>query len=161
MLRTIAFRLKAFRISYLSVSLLATMYSVYLLVDGIITGLEEGIAFRGIVGLIALAAVALFQTGIVSFIIRSLRTGQTLLMKHLVFKNDGRPYYFGLILAAVSSAVTLVLAVLLFVALLFPHMDGNMRLLVADIMLTFGLNLAFTVVFYFTFKHESGTFELI
>ncbi len=161
MLKSITFRLKAFRISYLLVSLALAGGCIWLLGSEIVKGFREGLSFHAAVGLFGLVAVLLFESGILSFIVRSLRSGQTLMLKHLVFKADGTPYIFGLVLAAVGTALTLGFGLLILFAGILPTLEHSPRMLIGDILVTLGTNLLFSVLYFFTFRHESGTFQLI
>lgn len=154
-------RIKSFRLCYLSATLLTLLFTLLLIALSIQRGIEEGLRFKDAVRLFALTALLLFQGGIVSFIIRSLRCGQTLLMKHLVFKGDGSPYPFGIALAASVCLATLCLAILLFSSLLLPAMELFSRLFVGGCLLSVGMQLLFVCLYFVCFRYEAGSFTII
>lgn len=159
--KPLSFRLKAYRISYLVASLLTVAFTCYLIVSNVVDGIENGLQFQKAIDLFTLVALGLFESGIIAFIIRSLKGGQTLLIKHLVFKNDGTPYLFGIVLAGVGAVITLVLGVLLATCVIVPKMEFGARMLVVDIMFTVFINLLFVDLYAWMFRHESGTFQII
>ena len=154
-------RSRLFRWSYLTANGLLLAYGVYLLVAGILTGFREGLQFRQTVNLVALLAACLFEVGILLFIVRSLRTGMTLLMKHLVFKRDGTPYRLGIGLSLLGAVPLLLCGVMLLSGVWLSAMEASMRRFVGFSALLAGVNLLFVFLFFVTFHHESGTFEII
>ena len=161
MAKTLTFRLKAYRISYLVFSLIMVAFTIFLIVTNIIDGINNGLQFDKALDLFTFVALGLFESGIISFIIRSLRGGQTLLIKHLVFKRDGTPYIFGIVLVAVGALLTLVLGILLATKVMAPSMVLSSRMLVIDILFTVFVNLFFVDLYAWVFRHESGTFQII
>ena len=161
MAKTLTFRLKAYRISYLVFSLIIVAFTIFLIVTNIIDGINNGLQFDKALDLFTFVALGLFESGIISFIIRSLRGGQTLLIKHLVFKRDGTPYIFGIVLVAVGALLTLVLGILLATKVMAPSMVLSSRMLVIDILFTVFVNLFFVDLYAWVFRHESGTFQII
>ena len=161
MAKTLTFRLKAYRISYLVFSLIMVAFTIFLIASNIIEGINNGLQFDKALDLFTLVAVGLFESGIIAFIIRSLRGGQTILIKHLVFKPDGKPYKFGIILVAVGAVLTLVLGILLATKAMVPDMEFGARMLVVDILFTVFVNLFFVDLYAWVFRHESGTFQII
>lgn len=154
-------RSRLFRWSYLIVNGLLLCWGVYLLASGLKIGLEEGVRFRQTVNLVALLAACLFEVGILLFIVRSLRTGTTLLMKHLVFKNDGTPYRLGILLALPGALSMLLSGIMVTWGGWLGAMEASMRQFVGFSALIAGVNLLFVFLFFVTFRHESGTFEII
>lgn len=157
-------KIKIFRIFYLVISLALCAYTTFLLLSGIISNLHGALEFKDTVNLFALLFALLFECGIVMFIIRSMRS-QTLLMKNLVFKQDGTPYRLGVVLVSVGGIVLSIVGILLLCSAyfwhLFPGMEKDMQLFIADVALIFGINLDFTLGYFLCFRHESGTFLLI
>ncbi len=156
---------KAFRLVYLMLSLAVCFYTAFLLAQNIISGIQNTLTFRDVVNMFALLFALLLETSIVLFIIRSLRSGLTILMKHLVFKSDGAPYRFGVILCAIGGIVFTGLSIFVFVSAygtdyLNPILP-QMQRFIADITMIFGVNLVFTFVYFLLFRHESGTFRII
>ena len=136
-------------------------FTIFLIVTNIIDGINNGLQFDKALDLFTFVALGLFESGIISFIIRSLRGGQTLLIKHLVFKRDGTPYIFGIVLVAVGALLTLVLGILLATKVMAPSMVLSSRMLVIDILFTVFVNLFFVDLYAWVFRHESGTFQII
>lgn len=157
-------KIKIFRILYLAVSLSLCGYTAFLMAGNIISGFKSALSFKDVVNLFALLFAFLFETAIVLFIIRSLRS-QTILMKNLVFKPDGTPFKMGVILVSCGGFFFTGLSALFFCSPYAGHffdaLERNMRLFIADVTLIFGANLLFTFAYFITFRHESGTFELI
>lgn len=152
-----------FKTVYLIFSLLVAIYTAYLLVFNLIRGVKTGITFDDSILLIAVLIALLFQGSIVGFVVRSFRA-PTVLMKNLVFKNDGTPYMAGLIGVAVTAAVTTVLAVLMFVSAYIVNlfnMDKQSQCFILCFLLIISVNFVFTTVYFFTFRHESGSFTII
>lgn len=154
-------RSRLFRLSYLVATVALLGYAGFLLYDGIATGFAEGLSFQRAVNLVALLAAALFEVGILLFIIRSLRTGQTLLMKHLVFKADGTPYRLGILLSVCAALPLLLCGIMLVSGAWLSFMEASLRQFVGTAALIAGVNLLFVFLFFVTFHHESGTFEII
>ena len=159
--KTLAFKLKAYRISYLVFSLIMVAFTVFLIVNNIADGVKNGLQFDKALDLFTFVALGMFESGIITFIIRSLRGGQTLLIKHLVFKRDGTPYVFGIVLVAVGAVITLVLGILLATKVMVPDMEFGARMLVVDILFTVFVNLFFVDLYAWLSRHESGTFQII
>ncbi len=128
---------------------------------GVIDGIKNGLEFGKALDLFTFVALLLFESGITTFIFRSLRGGQTLLIKHLVFKRDGKPYVFGITLVSVGAVVTLTLGTLLVTSVIAPSMEWLVRMLLVDIMFTIFINLFFVDLYAWVFRHESGTFQII
>lgn len=157
-------RIKAFRISYLICSLCIAAFGIYVLALCLIDGINNGVTFDLTINAVSVTVCVLFEVAIIFFIIRSLRTHLTLLMKNLVFKQDGSPYPFGIIASAVGSVLFIAATILLFVAPALNWLDAMttpMRLFIADVTLTMAANLGFTQAYFWCFRRESGTFEII
>lgn len=158
-------KIKAFRMTYLTLSLALCAYMLYQLIAGICTGLNDRLGFTGIINLFSLLFALLFETGITLFIIRSLHASQTLLMKNLVFNRDGSPYHVGVGFVSIGAPVFLAMAVFFLGCTygweLLSQLDPGMLLLAADVTLIFGLNLSATMTYFLLFRHEAGAFALI
>lgn len=152
-----------FKTIYLIFSLLVAIYVVYLLVDSLIAGVKAGVTFDDSILLIALLIALLFEGSIIGFVIRSFKA-PTILMKNLVFKNDGTPYLPGLIGVAIAAVITTALAILTFVSAYVTNifnMDKLSQCFILCFLLIAGVNFSFTAIYFFTFRHESGTFTII
>lgn len=158
-------KIKLFRVIYLIASAAICAYTVFLLTQNILSGIRNTLTFRDTVNLFALLFALLLESSIVLFIVRSLRSGVTILMKHLVFKPDGTPYRLGVVLCATGGIVFSALSVLVFISTYgadFLHpMLPQMQRFIADITMIFGVNLLFAFAYFLLFRHESGTFRLI
>ena len=157
-------KIRVFRAIYLTISALVLCFTVYNLVRNILSGIHASLSFKEMVNIFALLFALLFEFSIVLFIIRSMRS-QTLLMKHLVFKPDGTPFKLGVILVAAGGVILTVLTVVIFASAFGSNflapMEKKMQFFIADVMMIFGINLLFTLFYFLTFRHESGTFEMI
>lgn len=157
-------KIRVFRAIYLTISALVLCFTVYNLVRNILSGIHASLSFKEMVNIFALLFALLFEFSIVLFIIRSMRS-QTLLMKHLVFKPDGTPFKLGVILVAaggvILTALTVVILASAFGSNFLAPMEKKMQFFIADVMMIFGINLLFTLFYFLTFRHESGTFEMI
>lgn len=156
-------KIKVFRLTYLAFSLLVAAFSLSLFLRALVLAFKNGVMLDGTVQLIALLLNVLFQAAIVMFIVRSMRSGQTLLMKNIVFKQDGAPFVFGIVVSAVLAVAFVALSVVLVVSAIVGlfSMDVNAQLLIASVTLTLGVNAAFCFAYFVTFRHESGSFEII
>lgn len=158
-------KIKKYRLAYLLVSLALCGYLIYQLIAGVILNFIGNADFQDIINLFSLLFTLLFETSIVLFIIRSLRSHQTLLMKNLVFNRDGTPYKAGLSVICVGGILLTVAAIALLLCaysgtLLFK-LDQQTLLFIADVTLIFGVNLDFTLLYFILFRHEAGAFALI
>ncbi|MCM1533035.1 MAG: hypothetical protein NC099_00090 [Corallococcus sp.] len=152
-----------FKSVYLSVSLAVIGYALYSLIDYIIYGFHNKISFDDCIVLISLVIAILFEGSIIGFIIRSYRY-PTVLMKNLVFKNDGTPYLAGIILVLVGALISCAVAVVFFIsgyAKSLLDIPLRAQRFVAYVGLMLFVNLAFTEIYFLTFRHESGSFTII
>lgn len=152
-----------YKIFYLVFSVLALAYTVYIFAENIVHGFNEGLSFDDIILLIATLFALLFEGSIIWFVIRSFKQ-PTLLMKNLVFKNDGTPYVPGIVIVCIGIAIFVTLATVFFVsAYIVPFVDMSLRAqwFILDVGLVLGTNLLFTLIYFFTFRHESGSFAII
>ena len=152
-----------FKIIYLIFSLLVAAYAAYLLLENLIKGVKAGVTFDDSILLIAGLIALLFQSSIVGFIIRSFKA-PTILMKNLVFKNDGTPYLPGLIGIAIAAVITTAIAVVVFVSAYIVNllnMDKQSQCFILSFLLIVCVNFLFTTFYFFTFRHESGSFTII
>lgn len=152
-----------FKIAFLVCSLLAIAYTTYIFFENIVNGVKNGLSFDDIILLIATLFCLLFEGSIIGFIVRSFKQ-PTILMKNLVFKNDGTPYKPGIAMICIGIALTLAMtAVFLTSAYIRPLFDMPKRAqyFILDVGLTLLVNFAFTMIYFFTFRHESGSFALI
>ena len=152
-----------FKIIYLIMSFLVIGYSAYIFFENLVNGFVNNLSFDDIVLLIATLFAILFEGSIIGFIIRSFKQ-PTILMKNLVFKNDGTPYKPGIALISVGIALTLAMSVVFFISsyitILFA-MPIRASYFILDVGLTLLVNFVFTLVYFFVFRHESGTFAII
>lgn len=160
----ISSKIKAFRVCYLIVSLGICLFTGTILVENVRSGFQSSLSFNDVVRIISLLLSLLFEISIVLFIIRSMKS-QTLLMKNLVFKPDGTPFKPGIVLVSSGGVLFTILSGMLlysaYVGRTIYMFTTKAQIFIADVMLIFGINLLFSSVYYFAFRHESGTFELI
>jgi hypothetical protein len=158
-------KILAFRVIYLIITALILLYSLYLLLNNIAYVADKGMATNDIINIFATTFALMFETSIMLFIIRSMRSRQTLLMKNLVFKRDGKPYMPGVVGCAVGGILLLAASVVMLVAAygngMLEAMAVQIRLFIADVTLMLGTNLAASFVYFLLFRHESGSFEII
>lgn len=161
--KTAATKGKIFKIIYLVFSVLVAAYTAYLLIANLVSGIKTGISFDETIILLAVLLALLFEGSIAGFVIRSFNA-PTLLMKNLVFKNDGTPYWAGFIGITVAAVVFLALAVVVFVSAYvvnFIGMDKQSLCFMLSFLLIVGVNFAFTTIYFLTFRHEAGSFAII
>ena len=161
--RDVSRKKTAFKISYLVFSLLVAIYISYLLIDNLIQGINTGIDFDASILLIGVLVALLFQSSVVGFVVRSFNA-PTILMKNLVFKNDGTPYLPGLIIITIAAVMFTVLAIVMFVSAYIVklfNLDNPTQNFILSFLLIVCVNLSFTSIYFFTFRHESGSFEII
>ena len=84
-------KIRIFRAVYLTVSILILCFTVYNLVQNILSGIHTSLPFKDMVNIFALLFALLFELSIVLFIVRSMRS-QTLFVDHRGFKPDGAPF---------------------------------------------------------------------
>lgn len=153
-----------FKILYLTFSLLTIGFTVFIFFENLVNGFRNGLTFDEIILLIASLFAALFEGSITWFIIRSFKQ-PTILMKNLVFKNDGTPYIPGIVLVSIGVAIGLALAGVFFVSSfitpIFATMPLRAQWFLFDVGLIMLVNMLFTLLFYFFFRHESGSFSVI
>lgn len=163
MYRTPPKKSTVFKSVYLAFSVAALCYAIYLLVDYVVYGFNSQINFDDCIVMIALVVDALFAGSIVGFIVRSFRA-PTILMKNLVFKQDGTPYVAGIVLVSIGAALSCALAVVFFISgygASLMEIPKRAQLFIACVGATLFVNLSFTDVYFVTFRHESGTFAII
>ena len=152
-----------FKIIYLVFSALTIAYTAYIFIENIANGIDKGLTFDDIVLLIATLVSMLFEGSIIWFIIRSFKE-PTILMKNLVFKNDGTPYKPGIALVSVGIAITLAITVVMFISAYFIELikiPVRAQRFILDVGLTLLVNLSFVLAYFFTYRHESGSFSII
>ena len=138
-------------------------YTIYIFFENIINGLNNGLSFDDIIMLISTLISLLFEGSIIWFIILSFKQ-PTILMKNLVFKNDGTPYKPGIALVCAGILLTLALSAVMFVSAYiveFIEIPIRAQYFIFDVGLTLCVNLSFTLAYFFTYRHESGTFAII
>lgn len=153
----------AFKILYLVFSALVEIYAVYIFFENLLNGVHNGLTFDDIILLISTLCAILFEGAIMGFIVRSFKL-PTILMKNLVFKNDGTPYVTGIVLVSIGIAVAMTMTAVFFVsAYITPFLNISLRSqwFVIGVGLILGINLIFTLIYFFTFRHESGSFAII
>lgn len=164
MLRPVSKKITLFRWVYLIVSALVFGYTAYLVADYLLYGFHNRISFNDIVNMVALVFALLFAGSIIGFIIRSFRYA-TLLMKNLVFKRSGEPYYVGVLIVLAGILITGCIAGLFlysaYIQSLFPAIDPRTQTFIAAVFTMLFINLAFVDLYFLAFRHEAGTFEII
>lgn len=152
-----------FKSCYLAISCLVVIYIVYLLADYIAFGFREGLSFDDCVILISSVISALFEGSIAGFIVRSYRA-PTILMKNLVFKQDGTPYKPGIALVSVGCALALAVAILFTVSgygVSIIEIPARAQRFICSVGWMLFVNFLFTDLYCVTYRHESGTFAII
>lgn len=158
-------KIKKYRLSYLLVSVILCILLSVQLIGGIAEGFSDNTDFLNIVNLFSILFALLFEVSVVLFIIRSLRSHQTLLIQSLVFNRDGTPFRSGLIAVSAGGGILTVLAAVLLICVysgtLLFGLDRLTLLFIADVALIFAVNLDFTFLYFLLFRHEAGAFALI
>ena len=152
-----------FKILYLIFSALVIVYTAYIFFANIANGIKIGLTFDDIILLIATLVCILFEGAIIWFIIRSFKE-PTILMKNLVFKNDGTPYKPGIALVCVGIALSLAMTVAMFISAYFVELIKipiRAQYFILAVGLTLFVNLSFVLAYFFTYRHESGSFAII
>lgn len=139
-------------------------FSSFVFFENIANGIKNSLTFDDIIVVIATLFALLFEGSIIGFIIRSFKE-QTILMKNLVFKNDGTPYLPGIIVISVGILLTCAMSVLFvisaFVNDIFTAIPFRAQYFILDVALTLFVNFVFILAYFFTFRHESGSFAII
>ena len=152
-----------FKIAYLAVSALVIAYCAFVFFENLVNGFINGLNFDDIILVIATLFAILFEGSIIGFIVRSFKQ-PTILMKNLVFKNDGTIYKPGVALVSVGAILTLAMSVVFFLnsfALKIFDMYFRASYFILAVGLLLFANLLFTIIYFFVFRHESGTFTII
>ena len=152
-----------FKILYLIFSALVIGYTAFIFFANIVNGINVGLTFDDIILLIATLVCILFEGAIIWFIIRSFKE-PTILMKNLVFKNDGTPYKPGIALVCVGIALSLAMSATMFVSayvVALIQIPIRAQYFILAVGLTLLVNLAFVLAYFFTYRHESGSFAII
>ncbi len=152
-----------FKSIYLACSAALMGFLIYLLIDFIAYGFKKGVTFDDCIVLIASVIAALFEGSIIGFIVRSFRA-PTILMKNLVFKNDGAPFIPGLALTLTGCLLTLGLSIVFgissFITPLFK-IAVRAQYFIFTVGLIMFVNFLFTDIYFVTYRHESGSFAII
>lgn len=85
-------------------------------------------------------------------------------MKNLVFKNDGRPYLPGILIVLAGIMITAALTIVFVISAYFHtivKLFVRAQYFIVSVGLILFVNLLFTEIYFLTFRHESGTFEII
>ena len=152
-----------FKSVYLLCSIALMGYVLYLLIAFIAYGFKSGVTFDDRIVLISLVVASLYHGSMIGFIVRSYRA-PTLLMKNLVFKNDGTPYKPGIIVISIGAVIALAVSIVFGISAYgTKFIDISMRaqcfiFSVGLIMLT---HLTFADAYFVVYRHESGTFAII
>lgn len=152
-----------FKVIYLICSVAVFCYSAYLLIDYIVYGFKNGVDFDDSITLISSVVALLFEGSVIGFILRSFKA-PTILMKNLVFKNDGTPYLAGVFLVLAGVLLSAALSVVFLISAYFHQfIDLYVRAqcFIFSVGLILFVNMLFTEIFFLTFRHESGTFAII
>ena len=157
-------KITVFRLIYLLFTVLTFGFSVFLMVRDFAYGLKNQIDFNLIIDMVSVLFCGLFEISVALFIVRSLSLRQTLLIKNVVFKRDGSPFFAGVIFTVVIGTLLTALSVMVISAAganIFTKMNIGAQLFIADVTATLGVNLLFCFIYFLLFRHEAGTFELI
>lgn len=152
-----------FKIIYLVATIAVICFAIYLLIDYIVYGFKYQLDLDDCFVLVASTVSVLFEGSIAGFIVRSFRA-PTILMKNLVFKDDGRPYPIGILLVLVGALLSCALAVVFLVSAYGSSIINialRIQRFIASVGLILFVNLLFTDIYFVTFRHESGTFTII
>lgn len=152
-----------FKVFYLVFSILTAGFVAFVLIESIVHGYSDTLSFDDVIIMVASLFALLFEGSIVGFVVRSFKA-PTILMKNLVFKNDGTPFLTGLIPVAIVAVITLCLSVVMFVSAFVTNLFGMYirgQYFLLCVLLIVAVNLGFTTVYFFTFRHESGSFAII
>lgn len=152
-----------FKIAYLICSAAVFCYSAYLLIDYIVDGFKNGVDFDDCITLISSVVALLFEGSVIGFILRSFKA-PTILMKNLVFKNDGTPYFVGVFLVLAGVLLSAALSVVFLISAYFHQLVElyvRAQYFVFSVGLILFVNMLFTEIYFLTFRHESGTFAII
>lgn len=152
-----------FKSVYLAVSCLVEAFLAYLLIEYVIYGFNHGVSFDDCVILISSVIALLFEGSVIGFIIRSYRA-PTVLMKNLVFKQDGAPYVPGIVLTVAGSVISLALAVVFTVSgygTSLIEIPARAQRFICSVGWTLFANFLFTDIYFLTYRHESGSFAII
>ena len=161
--RNIPRKATVFKVIFFSFSLLVCLYTAYLLIEHLVYGFKSGVNFDDCVILIATLFALLFEGSIAGFAVRSFKN-PTILMKNLVFKNDGSPYLTGLLAVAIGAVLALAAGITCFISAYFHslvELPTRAQTFIFDICLIVFVNLSFTTAYFVTFRHESGSFAII
>lgn len=152
-----------FKSVYLACSIVVIAYVLYCLISFVVYGFANGVSFDDCIVLVSSVVAALFEGSIIGFIVRSFHA-PTILMKNIVFKNDGTPFLPGLILTLAGCLAALALSVVFGIsAYVTPLFKISVRAqyFVFSIGLILFVNFLFTDVYFVTYRHESGSFAII
>ena len=111
---------------------------------------------RKFILLVAAICGMLFEGGIVGFIIRSFKA-PTLLMKFLVFKEDGTPFISRIVIVSIVSFVALGLCVMMFVSAYvtsFIPLDSIAQHFLLEVALIIFVNAIFSIGYFFAYRDE-------
>ena len=161
--RNIPRKATVFKIVYFIFSLLVCCYTVFLLTEHIVYGFQNGVNFDDGVILIATLFALLFEGSIAGFVVRSFKN-PTILMKNLVFKNDGTPFLPGILVVSIGAVLALAAGVITFISAYFHslvELPVRAQTFIFDICLIAFVNLSFATAYFVTFRHESGSFAII
>ena len=161
--RNIPRKATVFKVIYFVFSLMLCAYTAYLLIEHIVYGFKDGVNFDDCVILIATLFALLFEGSLTGFAVRSFKN-PTILMKNLVFKNDGTPYLPGLLAVAIGAVLACAASVVCFISAYFNalvDLPVRAQTFIFDICLIVFVNLSFTTAYFVTFRHESGSFAII
>ena len=137
-------KIRIFRAVYLTVSILILCFTVYNLVQNILSGIHTSLPFKDMVNIFALLFALLFE--------REDRVAASAGERRVALVAAG-----GVILTALAAIVF----ASAFGSNFLAPMEKKMQFFIADVMMIFGINLLFTLFYFLTFRHESGTFEMI
>lgn len=152
-----------FKTVYLLFSVAVFCYAAYLLIDYVVYGFKAGVTFDDCIILISSVIALLFQGSVIGFIIRSYKA-PTILMKNLVFKQDGTPYLPGIIIVLIGILITAAMSIVFLISAYFHkivNLDARDQYFILSVGLMLFVNLLFTDIYFITFRHESGSFTII
>lgn len=163
MYRNIPKKATIFKVTYFVFSLLVCCYTAFLLIEHMVYGFKNGVNFDDCVILIATLFALLFEGSIAGFAVRSFKN-PTILMKNLVFKNDGTPYLPGLLTVSIGAVLALAAGIVAFISAYFHSLvdlPARAQTFIFDICLMVFVNLSFATAYFVAFRHESGSFAII
>lgn len=146
-----------FKIFYLVFTLLVAAFAAYQTILNIVHVSDNHQSFDDIILLVAAICSVLFEGGIAAFIIRSFKA-PTLLLKFVVFKDDGTPYISRIIIVSVVAFVALATSVVMFVSAYvtrFINLETIAQSFLLDLALIIFVNAIFAIGYFFAYRDDA------